>query len=92
MDIWDKKFKRASDCAFREIEGEIFVVSSRTGGGHLLNEVGTFIWSKLDGSATVDELTRAVTEKFDVDIDTAKTDTRLFMEDLSDAEIVAECD
>jgi len=42
----DKVYARAPECAFREIDGEAFIVSPKTGEAHLLNPTGTFIWSK----------------------------------------------
>ncbi|MFA6449191.1 MAG: PqqD family protein [bacterium] len=87
-DFWEKKFKRAPDCAFREIEGEAFIVSSKTAGVHLLNSVGTFIWNLLDGERTLSEIADALTEEFEVDAATAKSDTFEFIEEILKTEII----
>ena len=89
-DFWKKKFKRAPDCAFREIEGEVFVVSSKTAGVHLLNSVATFIWNLLDGEKTMNEIAGAVTEEFDVNGDEARRDAKEFIEEIIKSGIIHE--
>ncbi len=78
-----RKYKRAPDCAFREIEGEVFIVSSKTAGVHLLNPTGTFIWSLLDGDRTIKEIARALTDEFDVDLSVAERDIVDFIDEAS---------
>lgn len=92
MDIWEKRYKRAPECAHRVIEGEAFVVSSRTGGVHLLNEVGTFIWSLLDGTNTLGDIAAAIMDEFEADNAVARADLEEFIEKMRKAEIVLECD
>ncbi len=75
-----RKYRRAPDCAFREIEGEVFIVSSKTAGVHLLNSTGTFIWSLLDGEKTVGEIARLITDEFETDVSTAESDTVDFID------------
>jgi hypothetical protein len=89
-DIWEKKFKRAPDCAFREIEGEVFIVSSKTAGVHLLNPTGTFIWNLLDGSKTLVEISAELTEEFEVDAAIANNDLLEFVEETIKLGIILE--
>jgi methyltransferase-like protein len=86
--VWEKRYRRAPECAFREIDGEVFVVSSKTGGVHLLNPVGTYIWSLLDGARTLDEIAGAVVEEFDTGAEAARPDILEFIEKLRAAEII----
>ncbi|HOO57277.1 MAG TPA: PqqD family protein [bacterium] len=86
--IWKTKFQRAPDCAFREIEGETFIVSSSTGGVHLLNSVGSFIWNRLELPATPEEIAGAVTDEFDVDSGTAQKDILDFFTSMIETSIV----
>ena len=88
--VWETRYKRAPECAFREIDGEVFIVSSTTGGVHLLNEVGTFIWSLLDGSLTLGEVAESVVGEFETTEDAAKADILEFIEKLAAAEIAVE--
>jgi hypothetical protein len=89
-DSWEKKYKRAPDCAFREIEGEVFIVSSKTAGVHLLNSVGTFIWNLLDGEKTMNEIAVAVVAEFDVAAEDARWDTMEFIEEIKKSGIIQE--
>jgi hypothetical protein len=90
VDIWRKKFKRAPECAHRVIEGEAFIVSSKNGGVHLLNEVGTFVWSLLDGTNTLDEIAAAVVDEFEVNLATARADIEDFVQNMWKSEIISE--
>jgi len=45
-----------------------------------LNEVGSFIWDKIDGKNTEKDITIAITNEFDVDELTAKKDLTEFIE------------
>ena len=89
-DFWKRKFKRAPDCAFREIEGEMFIVSSKSGTVHLLNSTGTFIWTQLDGARTLDEIARTVAEEFEVDDVSARADLKDFIEEINGLGLVFE--
>ncbi len=86
----DRVFARAPECAFREIDGEAFIVSPKTGEAHLLNPTGSFIWSKLDGAATAGMIAEALAGEFDVGADTALADVSEFLDELRGLELVAE--
>lgn len=88
--VMEKKYKRAPECAFREIDGEAFIVSSKTGGVHLLNPVGTHVWSLLDGNKTLREMAEAVTEEFDVSAWEAAYDVEEFAGKLADMDLIVE--
>jgi methyltransferase-like protein len=45
-----------------------------------LNEVGSFIWDKIDGKNTEEDITNAITNEFDIDETTAKKDLTEFIE------------
>ncbi len=86
----DKVYARAPECAFREIDGEAFIVSPKTGEAHLLNPTGTFIWSKLDGEATAGRIADALAAEFDVGAQAALADVSEFLDELAGLELVAE--
>ena len=86
------KYKRAPDCTFREIGGEIFVVSPTTGGVHLLNDVGSFIWSLLDGENSAEDIMRSLCEEYDVTEEEALCDLAAFLNELTQAQLVCLCD
>ena len=87
--------RRVEDVVHREVAGETFLVPVR---GHLadlgelfvLNEVGCWIWTRLEDACTFEELVRDLTAEFDVDMDQARIDAGLFVQQLVDAGLVEE--
>ena len=56
-----------------------------------LNRVGAFIWERLDGSSSGEEIVRALVEEFDVDSVRAVDDYRVFMAQLLSIDAVRPC-
>ncbi|HXB57830.1 MAG TPA: PqqD family protein [Vicinamibacteria bacterium] len=56
-----------------------------------LNRVGAFIWERLDGRSSGEEIVRALVEDFDVDSLRAVADYRAFMVQLLSIEAVHPC-
>lgn len=79
----------------REVAGETFLVPIH---GHVadlqelfvLNEVGRFLWDRLDGSTSVDDLVGAVVAEFEVGEVQARRDVEAFLGKLEEAELVEE--
>ena len=44
-----------------------------------LNEVGSFVWDKMQNECTFDEILVSILEEYDVDADTAKADLESFI-------------
>lgn len=57
---------------------------------YTLNESGAFIWELIDGQKTVEDLINAMTEEYDVDTETAKTDVFSFIDDMNKYLIIRE--
>ena len=49
---------------------------------YTLNETGKFIWENTNESTTIDSLAVLLTENFDIDIETAKTDIQAFFDNI----------
>ena len=83
---------RTKNVVRRDIAGEVFLVPIR---GHLadlhdlfiVNEVGSFVWERLDGSRTVDDLVTDVTAEFEVGLGQAHADVTAFLGRLLEAEL-----
>lgn len=93
-DPWgDKVYKREESVVTREIIGETILVPIR---GNLadmqriftLNEVGAYIWEKLDGKTKLDEIHKGLEETFEVENKRAKHDLDEFITDLLEAELI----
>lgn len=48
----------------------------------VLNETGKFIWSRLDGTNTAEDIAQALTEEFDVQLSEARSDVETFLQEL----------
>jgi hypothetical protein len=77
----------------REIAGETILVPvagelARLQEFFVLDEVADFIWQRLDGKTSVDQLVAAVTSEFEVDPEVARSDLVAFVAELEDAGLV----
>jgi hypothetical protein len=86
-------FAKKGEFVSRTIAGETILVPVRGQIGDLdaiynLNEVGSFIWERLDGIATVQNIKDAVAAEFEVPAEQAKDDTLQFIRDLKISGIV----
>ena len=77
----------------RDVAGETFLVPIR---GHvadlqelfIVNEVGAWLWDRLDGRRRVDDLVADVVSEFEVSEQQAKKDVSLFLRQLTDAGLI----
>ena len=77
----------------REIAGEYILVpignsAMEINGMITLNEVGVFIWNKLQGECTREELLKAVLDVFEIDEENAKSDLDEFLQQLKAANLI----
>lgn len=55
-----------------------------------LNDTGAFLWKKLEGGASEEELVSAMLSEYDVDEETAKRDISAFLDKLKEADLLCE--
>ena len=67
----------------RVVEGEMLLVNAEGGEILVLNECGVLIWQLLDGVNDMATLVGRVTEAFDVDEPTARSDVEEFLASLA---------
>lgn len=65
---------RNTQLAWREIDGEIVIISPEDSQVHELNETAALIWKAADGAQSVDEIAAGVAAQFDVALETARAD------------------
>lgn len=71
--------------ASRVIDGQALLLDPAEDRVHMLNEVGTFIWTLVrERRHNVRDLCRAVASEFEVDDDTALADLQEFLRGLSE--------
>ncbi len=68
--------------AWREIEGEVVIISPGSSEVHELNGTGSYIWGRLDGERTAEEIAGLVAEEFEVEEGKALADTAAFVAEL----------
>lgn len=79
--------KRNDNFIFRKVVNEMILVPIKQDVAEMeyiftLNEVGAFVWEKLNESLTLRELQKAVMDEFDVDSKTAEKDLLTFLDEL----------
>lgn len=77
----------------REIAGDVILVpvgktALENNGLFTLNELGSFLWDRLDGAKDETDLLRAVLEEYEVSEPEALEDIRSFLKDLTDLGIL----
>ena len=77
----------------REIAGDVILVpvgktALDNNGLFMLNELGGFLWDLLPESDSVEDLTAAVLQSYDVDEVTAKADIEEFLETLRKLDVI----
>ena len=62
------------NAAWREVEGEVVIISPEDSVLHELNETASFIWKHSTGEHTAEEIARRLADEFDVEAETALAD------------------
>jgi hypothetical protein len=72
-----------------EVDGEIVVLQVTTGTYFGVDDVGAFIWRRLQEPMTVQDLCSAVVARYDVELADAAEDLDRFLNDLLGAGLIA---
>jgi hypothetical protein len=90
----ERRLGRRPGIVARRIAGETILVPVRRRAQEMglltLNEVGTFVWERLDGERSLGEIVRAVVGEFEVDEAAARTDLLGFLGQLEEAGCIEE--
>lgn len=73
----------------RVVDDEAVIVLPGRGKVKVLNEVGAFIWSQVDGHRSIAEIVLSVCEEYDVDQPQAEADTISFLVDLQERGVLS---
>jgi hypothetical protein len=77
------RLERNPNLAWREIDGEVVIISPEDSQVHELNETASLIWKHADGALGLEEITARVAAVYDVAPEAARTDV---------AEMIAQLD
>jgi len=75
--------QRNPKLAWREIDGEVVIISPDDSQVHELNETASLIWKFADGKHSVDQIAEVVAEGYEVPVEVAQADVRELIEMLS---------
>jgi len=67
---------------------EAVIVLPDKGQVKVLNEVGTRIWSLIDGKRTISDIIATIVKEYEVDINVAENDVILFLTDLKNKGVI----
>jgi hypothetical protein len=65
---------RNPQLAWREIEGEIVIISPEDSQVHELNETAALVWKRADGAASEDEIAVGLAAEYEVSVARARAD------------------
>lgn len=83
-----RRYRQDSRLPYQEIEGQTVVVVPAKNELHVLDEVGTFLWTELSRFCSAEDLAQILCEEFDVGPDQAKRDVDAFLETLLGKELL----
>lgn len=78
----DSYLHRSEDLVWREIKGEVVILTADGREIHTLNKVGSAIWELADGRRNIKELITQICKRFDVRFEVAQADVQEFAEQL----------
>jgi hypothetical protein len=78
--------------AWREIDGEIVIVSPSDSVLHELNETGSFIWKQLDGRRPAAEIADGLAAEYDVEPEEALRDIEALLGELASRQLLVPAD
>lgn len=78
--------------AWREIEGEIVIISPNNSVLHELNETASFVWKRLDGRRSGAEIATSLAAEYDVKPEDALGDIETLVEELASRQLLVPAD
>lgn len=76
------RVRQAEDVLFQDLDGELVLLSTKTGEYYGLNDVGTRIWILLQEGWELPAIVKSLQARYEVRIDQLLTDVRKFLTDL----------
>jgi hypothetical protein len=79
---------RNPQLAWREIDGEVVIISPEDSQVHELNETAALVWKFADGERTADEIAASLATEYDVASDSARKDVAELIAQLADKQLL----
>lgn len=84
----EKVLSRSPNAAFRIYDGQATIVLSDPGETKVLNEVGSAIWSQIDGKRTLGQILDTIMQQFHISREQAESDLLEFATSLHEQHMV----
>jgi hypothetical protein len=78
----EARINRAQSATWREVDGQVVIISVDSARVRLLNGVGGFVWARCDGRALA-SIAEEVGRAYDVNPEVARDDVERFVRDLA---------
>ncbi|HUO35624.1 MAG TPA: PqqD family protein [Candidatus Acidoferrum sp.] len=76
-------FRRNPKLAWREIDGEVVIISPDDSILHELNETASAVWHRIDGESGLGDIAKSLAEDYGAPIETVRADVEELAADLS---------
>ncbi|MEN8008275.1 MAG: PqqD family protein [Candidatus Krumholzibacteriota bacterium] len=76
------------ECPVRTIGSGLVIVSSEGNETHSIEDIGAFIWNRIDGRKALDEILDDILNEYEVAAPTAAEDLQMFITQLMEAGLV----
>lgn len=80
--------EKADNLIYREIDGEVVIITKDGRHIHMLNETATLIWNKSTEKTSISQLIAHMCEEYDVDHETASRDVLDTVKTLAEKDLV----
>jgi hypothetical protein len=80
--------QRADDLVWREIDNEVIVLDLRSAQYLSLNAAGVVLWEALEIEQSEGQLAELLAERFGIDADLARQDTRAFIDACAELQLL----
>lgn len=82
--------KRDIFVQYRVINGVKYIAKNNE--AYQLDEISEIIWESIDGKTSVEEIAEKIAEKYNVEYEKVLKDTKQFIDELLNAELIEVCD
>jgi len=80
----DAVLRKNPNAAYRIFDGQATIVLPDRSEVNVLNELGSLVWERIDGSSTVGQIVEAVLGEYEVGPESARRDILAFIGELHD--------
>jgi hydrogenase/urease accessory protein HupE len=81
-------YKHREDLTVQSIDEETLILDMGSDHIHQLNPTASFIWGMIDGASSVDHLIDMFAARFDVELETARSDVGKVLNQLCDMGLI----